>query len=68
MAVVVAAHMTVIPPVRLDQVAAEAEAAKPLLPVQPAKEIQEDLVQTQVAVAVAEPVPQVAMLIMVQVA
>jgi hypothetical protein len=68
MAVAVAAHMTVIPPVRLDQVAAEAETATPLLPVQQAKEIQEDLVQTQVAVAVVAPVLQVAMLIMVQVA
>jgi hypothetical protein len=39
-----------------------------LVNLMPDLEIQEDLVQTQVAVAVAEPVPQVAMLIMVQVA
>ena len=66
--VAVAAHMTVIPQVRLDPAVGVAAAAKPLLLVQRAKEIQVDLVQTQVAAAVVVQALQVAMLIMVQVA
>jgi hypothetical protein len=66
--VAVAAHMTVIPQVRLDPAAEEAVAAKPLLQVQQAKVIQVDLVQTQAEVEEVAPVLQVAMLIMVQVA